>query len=666
MKKATLAQSLAQSFAAWSLFCACWLSVLDSKPASARWATEQDVIGEMDKKLSIQVKKEGTASSTYQLRFKILKEEAFKVFSPFQFTYPAGVKRAKILLAQVQPAAVAGQLPQKPFSLKPSDIEDKPVASESVAGSGFDETHQISVSFPKLQVGATVILHFQLETYSPLFKNFYGEKIDLGYPFSLFQTVHSSLEIHSEAPLFAELTDPEHVFTYKASPHLIQASSKRPFITAILMEDNVSTDPKDPELKQTFLEVATLKPGDWGALAARIAPEYEVLLQERLPKLFDEMAKETARLIPASQPLERVDHVIAKLAETLNYFGTWTSRHGRILPKHFSETAQSKYGDCKDYAAVTVALLRKLGLTAAVAMIDVNRTVAEIKNERATLPREVFNHAVVYAQINGQDHFFDPTWKLGPAGQLLPHLADRPALIIDVQHPRMLRTPPLDPKNSGWQLQSRLDFSDPEQALMNSTLRYTGTYPAHLTGMELSYDKAIIQDSILEHVFSNTSDRSLLSFSDFNLTSRVIHDLNFTFSLAWSRTVLATTQGDLVYFSPDKFTRLWEHYLVRQTDRVGDLDVQLGLVNYQRDLTLLNTHKKLAPLPAQSACEIDRPWIYAARKISMTQEGDLQVAETLLAKQLVLPRALVISPEYKEFMNELKNCIGPLGIILKQ
>lgn len=126
---------------------------------------------------------------------------------------------------------------------------------------------------------------------------------------------------------------------------------------------------------------------------------------------------------------ERVRRALRFVQEDVRYLGLETGEHA-MLPYSPAEVARRRYGDCKDKSLLLVTILRRLGVTADVALVHAQA--------RQTVESHVpspfaFNHAVVRVEMEGETYWFDATRSAerGPLASLPPVLVGRALIVSD-------------------------------------------------------------------------------------------------------------------------------------------------------------------------------------------------------------------------------------------
>jgi len=142
--------------------------------------------------------------------------------------------------------------------------------------------------------------------------------------------------------------------------------------------------------KYTHISVTSLD--SWKKLGNNLTVKYNAVLDQPLPKLFldiiDIASKET-------NPVDQINIVTKMLNEKVEYFGDWRSINGKFIPQNFTKVATKQSGDCKDFSAITVKILRELGYKTNIALVHRG---AGYQSKPDILPTMWdFNHAMVKA-----------------------------------------------------------------------------------------------------------------------------------------------------------------------------------------------------------------------------------------------------------------------------
>jgi len=171
-----------------------------------------------------------------------------------------------------------------------------------------------------------------------------------------------------------------------------------------------------------YLHVSTFSSWDevarywWGLVEDQVRPTEEIR----------ELAQRIVAGIPASNVRARVEAIHRYVVEKTRYVGLELGIHS-YKPYRADQVVRRGFGDCKDKAGLTHALLRAVGIDSRLVLLRM-RDLGRVEGEPASLA--VFNHAVLY--VPALDLYLDGTAEWSGATEL-PE-ADRGAEIL-VVHP---------------------------------------------------------------------------------------------------------------------------------------------------------------------------------------------------------------------------------------
>lgn len=182
----------------------------------------------------------------------------------------------------------------------------------------------------------------------------------------------------------------------------------------------VTLEPRGPAATELvpYVHVSTF--GSWQELgrwyAAFIAPQFA--LDVRLRELARDLTRDTASGIDKVHAIHR--YVLRNTHYVALEFGTYSYKPYAVTDVH-----ARRFGDCKDKAALMIALLRAAGVDAEMALVRTRR-LGEIAGAPASMA--VFNHAVVY--VPGYDLWLDGTAEYAGSREL--PLDDQGAMAVTV------------------------------------------------------------------------------------------------------------------------------------------------------------------------------------------------------------------------------------------
>jgi tetratricopeptide (TPR) repeat protein len=167
---------------------------------------------------------------------------------------------------------------------------------------------------------------------------------------------------------------------------------------------------------------------------------------------------------------EKIASIVAYLNREIRYTGIEFDR-ASIIPHTPSETLDHRYGDCKDKAALLVALLRSLDIPAYVALLAIG--------DRLDVPQDqpglgLFDHAIVYVP-GSPEHWIDATDVHARLGELPQRDRGRLALITDPLSTGLSRIPWATPAD-GADIEERVvTLSDSGPARIVETSKPSGS-----------------------------------------------------------------------------------------------------------------------------------------------------------------------------------------------
>lgn len=606
-------------------------------PTAARWATLDDVDVSFEcYNRTIEVQKSGAHTEIVELKAKILKESGKDKMVSVPLVYNSGSSKLKVIQAKTIKD-------DKEFPVDLKHIEDKPMASNT---QGFDQNNQVLIAFPELSVGAEIYLKYKLIMSEPVVPGFYGAQFIYGSDH--FKT--SKVKVISEKPFFVQVNDPEHYLDVQKSQanhkYIMDVLLKKPILKMATDEEFLVKDNR----MYPWVSISTLD--NWSKLGALMSPRYERVLNQKLPALYEKIAKEAEQ---KTKLIDKINIVTSRLSENITYMGDWRTVEGAYVPRNLAEIVSSKIGDCKDFSASTVAILRRIKVKADAAVV-----YRGIENDEPpnSLPNPYnFNHAFVRVMDGDKVLWIDPTNFTSFAQGIYPDVADRSALVLDPKNPGLMQTAKLKPEDSVMKLVKKviLPKNEPELAHVEGQVFMSGTHALPLIGADLRLSKESINHDIIRAVtdVNRTVDWKV---GDYNLTSRIAHDLNFKFNFTEKHTKVKTTTGN-AFILGSQF--LINKLLTKTNDRVMGLDLELP--GTYRQETLLS---KTAMVGTISNCSFESPWVKGSRTVTNTKEGIRVLDELIVSKDKIL-NADLKTKEYADLQNKVYTCFGETALVYK-
>lgn len=601
----------------------------------ARWATLSDTDFKFETiHHSIQVEAEGCYTETVELQAKILKESGKDKLVSIALPYNASNTTFEMVEAKT---LVAG----KDYPVDPQHIEDKPLASNV---QGFDQTHQVLIAFPKIALNASIYIKFKRVVKEPAMAGFFDRHIDFGLNGYCEQ---GHFEIQSAIPLFIHIHDPEKIFEnrefQKDKTFFFKASLKKPVFFNVIDENN----PFLNETKVPWMRMATLK--TWPDFAEKIAGPFEKVIQEPLPAYFKPVLEKARQ---HKNPIDQINAITSGLAESLTYMGDWRTVKGAYAPRSLSKIAETRFGDCKDFSAITVALLRQLGLKASAALV--NRGIPRQEGIFVLPSFNNFNHAIVYVETASGIYWVDPTNFSSFAPNLYPDIADRPSLILLQHKARLANIPAIIPHRATATLSEKITLKPEGIIQSKGHLKLSGWHALDLTGAELKTSQDSIDLSIMRSI---TKENRLLHYKvqPYHLKSRIVKPLDFSFNYTAKNTMIKSSAGNAYLLSEDDSVRT---ILVKTAQRISDL--YLGIPSVTHTELLLSDTRAIGNQFLN--CHFKSPWFEGQRQIKDTPAG-IKISDTKILLQSIVSNEALQSKAYQNLQADIYACFGDLALI---
>lgn len=585
-----------------------------------------------------QIKKNGHYKSISEFEVEILNETGRREFGFYKFSYAPYLSKIKDIEAYTKNGDSVSKV-EKNF------IEDKPLASSK---DGFDNDNQVSIAFPNVQVGSKLYLKLTMATHTLSLENYFGTIEYFGWREN---SLKQNLYVESERPIFYHIGDPLDSLNLEVKnenqKYYLNVSQKKPiYINPVEEKDSYLTRRMAPHV-----ELSTEK--TWSKeMMKTLTDAHERVLNESLPQLHEKIFQEAKNI---KNDEERIEHVIDRLQSHIRYLGDWRSVKGAIIPRPLVEIARSGYGDCKDYSASLSAILRKLGYTSYVAWVYRGKSM---QFENPKLPSiKVQNHAITYAEIQGQPRWFDATNNMVYIKEPLPDISGRVALLLDPHNPREKEIPDTEYKRNRAVI--TVEYSDVKKPYVNvkTKINLSGVAATEWTGDQLRSSMDALEFRLLEWTANNVKTVTDVKFMPFSLMSRISRDLEFSYQFKEINSFYESNQG--VGFL------LWENQALSQiADRVDKRFTDLGL-NYPRISEYIISFKNVTSPGAEKLnCSFKSPWVELERKVSQKAKA-IQIHDVITILKPRILREDFEKATMTQLLKDIRKCVVRKLIILK-
>jgi transglutaminase-like putative cysteine protease len=354
------------------------------------------------------IQQDGTATESRDWAMTVLKETAVEWSKRTSITYSTSAQRAEVIAAYTQKADGRRiDVPKDNYQVEINQGKEKdsPVYSDNTT---------LTVVFPEVTVGDTVVFSYRLVQTEPLFPKHFS----VAESFSR-DTAFDDVRVHMDYPasmwvqyLARDLTEKEIgekdgrkiiVWTY-ANPRPVK-STRRDYSVY------------DPE-KETGYAFSTFK--NYGeistAYGVRALPKAAVT--ERIQKLAAEIVKDKTALREQARAL--YDWVATHITYAGNCIGI-----GAVVPRDLAFILDNRMGDCKDHATLLQALLNARGISSTQALVNAGATYRLAKIPVVSS----VNHVITYFPV--WDIYADSTSDSTPFGMLPFQDEGKPVLWVE-------------------------------------------------------------------------------------------------------------------------------------------------------------------------------------------------------------------------------------------
>ncbi|MBF5046619.1 DUF3857 domain-containing protein [Aggregicoccus sp. 17bor-14] len=272
-----------------------------------------------------------------------------------------------------------------------------------------------------IRVGDTVEYAFTVSGNNPVFAGHFSRYVDARYGEPVAHWRYRLLWPHAR-PLFTKVHG-QVQGGGKLEPRVTRTGAEDEYVWEQRKLEALQVDDGLPSWYAPFTELQLSDYADWEAVATWALPLFS-------PKPGDEagLDAEAERLRAANAtPEARLLAALRFAQDEVRYVGLELGPNTH-QPHPPGEVLARRFGDCKDKALLLVALLRRLGIEAAPALVN---TRARQAVDDLLPTHAAFDHAIVRAELDGHVYWLDATrtFERGALAQLQPpHL--RRALVV--------------------------------------------------------------------------------------------------------------------------------------------------------------------------------------------------------------------------------------------
>jgi tetratricopeptide (TPR) repeat protein/transglutaminase-like putative cysteine protease len=398
-----------------------------------------------------------------------------------------------------------------------------------------------------------------------------------------------------------------------------------------------------------FVHVSTF--GSWGQVASfwwglareQLVPNAEVRQTALRIARETRQARRAAGLPASGDERAIVEAVHAFVVTNIRYVGLEFGIHG-FKPYRADEVLSRRFGDCKDKAGLTHALLEALGIDSRLVLLRM-RHLGAMPSDPPSL--SIFNHAISW--VPAYDLWLDGTASFHGTRDVPGDDREATALVVNPgAAPRFLQTPAGRAEDSTTESTLEIRLAADGSAVMRGGSRVRG---ASAPGYRRSYQAENDRKAVLEQAFGRTfPGLRVVSLATSDL-SRLEEDVALTFELAQPR--FAERREETLVFSPFGAAAGYAETYASLSSRSQDLVLGDPYLNHFTYRIQLPEGMAAAELPAPATA--DTP--FGSFQVATRSEGGTLVAEGRIALRAGRVR-VADYPAFRDFVSRLDRALA--------
>lgn len=337
---------------------------------------------------------------------KVLKESALSYLKDASVSYSTSVQKAEV--AEAYTLKPDGRKVPAP----PGNFQVSAQSGQSGDSPVYSDQSTLTVVFPELAVGDTVVFRYRLTASQPMFEKHFSVLENFSPA-----TYYGDVRVTVDAPA----TLVSRFQGWKMAQSEATRGDRR-----VVTWTWRNREPVDPESLRDSVFDPTRYPGyaystfsDYGQIAAAYGAKADPKAEPtpRIRKLADELAGD------AGDPREIAKRLYEWVARNITYAGNCIGL-GAVVPRDLDVVLNNKMGDCKDHATLLQALLKAKGIDSTQALVNAGDTYVLPDIPVASMVNHVLNY------VPSLDMYLDSTASTVPFGSLPPADAGKRVLLV--------------------------------------------------------------------------------------------------------------------------------------------------------------------------------------------------------------------------------------------
>jgi hypothetical protein len=605
-----------------------------SAPVWARWAEPKDV-GSVLQEYNIQseVADDGSSLTIYEQIWRIQTEEGKINGSVREIEYNAFTDKVEILEAYTRNIKSRHQVP-------PTAIEDR----DKGESRDYDPVKVKSLVFPQVNVGSVLRLKYRVTSSPAPIPGMWS--LHFSFPTGVL-VEKLTFGVSATKKLAYNLYDPKGLLKLLVKPKRVMAHIRHTLPGQVVGEKDAYFDPSGV----TTLLIST-EP-DWSKHFEPLQEEFDKILKE---KLSDDLTKQIQSWNEIKNPQHQLISVLTYISRDFRYFGDWRRVRGGLVPRRLSEIEKSRYGDCKDLSTLLTAILRQLGYSANVSLVERGLSTWLNKPEDAIANVGAFNHAITKAQRNGETYWLDAT---NSVVSLIPFgdIAGKPAWVMNKATKSFERLPEIQ--------SAQYAYSDTE----------TYTFQSNDVKVDVQADyHSQGAFRVAYGLLTNPREKMLFDVVDYYSEGQDLKDFKFLRSPPVDPLMreLKDMRFEFVYWTPSvtyqtavgRFFALRDGGLSGSFYETGNRESDLQLA----DTPLVHSSKKILKnvkgVGEGLNCELKSQWMDVKREVAFNK-SDIEIKQSAIVKIPVIKKAEYQTRAFMELQAQARKCFYRTGLIFQ-
>ncbi len=341
-----------------------------------------------------EVNKDGTYTTTYHERIRILSQNGITKFGQRSFPFDASSGTIAVIYAKVyKPNG-------KTINLSPNDIETFRMPAWEGAKVFIPNIYFLKITFPQLEVGGEIEYKVRDVFRGSAIANHFGVYAVFEYTEPIAQKV-----IIADVPKSMDLKWAliENKIAPKENKILFNREIKKDRIVHTWCMEEIYPLEKEPAMPYIMnissrLLISTLPSWEF------FSKWYYEISEPTFKTNIDMITLTSGLINEEMNKEEKIRACFNWVVENIRYVETTlTGPKAGLRPAPAPKTFKRQYGVCRDMAALLISLLSKAGIESTIALTNPTMKIEE------KLPVNQFNHAIVAVKLDTNYIYLDPT-----------------------------------------------------------------------------------------------------------------------------------------------------------------------------------------------------------------------------------------------------------------